>query len=94
MKKITFSKIVAGAAIAAISISTAFAQTNLGSECGCPVLGSRTAVTMSSLGVNGVGELLANQTLTCDKVYTLDQKIYVPSGITLTIQPEIGRAHV
>ncbi|MEI6061714.1 MAG: hypothetical protein WCR72_13470 [Bacteroidota bacterium] len=87
MKKITFSKIVAGAAIAAISISTAFAQTNLGSECGCPVLGSRTAVTMSSLGVNGVGELLANQTLTCDKVYTLDQKIYVPSGITLTIQP-------
>ncbi len=87
MKKITFSKIVAGAAIAAVSISTSFAQTNLGSECGCPAVGSRTAVTMSSLGVNGNGELLASQTLTCDKVYTLDQKIYVPSGLTLTIQP-------
>lgn len=87
MKKITLSKIVAGAAIAAISISTAFAQANLGSECGCPPVGSRTAVTLSSLGVNANGELLANQTLTCDKVYTLDQKIYVPSGITLTIMP-------
>ena len=87
MKKITFSKIVAGAAIAAISISTAFAQSNLGSECGCPPVGSRTPVVLSSLGVNGFGELLANQTLTCDKVYTLDQKIYVPSGITLTIMP-------
>jgi hypothetical protein len=42
---------------------------------------------MSSLGVNANGELLANQTLTCDKVYTLDQKIYVPNGLTLTIQP-------
>ncbi|MFZ4547574.1 MAG: hypothetical protein ACOYN4_09070, partial [Bacteroidales bacterium] len=87
MKKITFSKIVAGAAIAAISIGTSFAQSNLGSECGCPAVGSRTPVTMSSLGVNANGELLANQTLTCDKVYTLNQKIYVPSGITLTIQP-------
>jgi hypothetical protein len=87
MKKITLSKIVAGAAVAAISISTAFAQTNLGSECGCPSVASRTAVTVSSLGVNANGELLANQTLTCDKVYTLDQKIYVPSGITLTIMP-------
>jgi hypothetical protein len=42
---------------------------------------------MSSLGVNANGELLASQTLTCDKVYTLDVKIYVPNGLTLTIQP-------
>jgi hypothetical protein len=87
MKKITFSKIVAGAIIAATSFTTGFAQTNLGAECGCPSVSSRTAVTMSSLGVNANGELLANQTLTCDKVYTLDQKIYVPAGITLTIMP-------
>ncbi len=87
MKKITFSKIVASVAIAAMSIGTSFAQLNLGSECGCPAVGSRTPVTMSSLGVNGNGELLANQTLTCNNVYTLNQKIYVPSGITLTIQP-------
>lgn len=84
---ITMSKIVAGAAIAAISIGTSFAQINLGSECGCPPVGSRTPVTMSSLGVNANGELLASQTLTCDKVYTLDVKIYVPSGLTLTINP-------
>jgi len=87
MKKITLSKIVAGAFVAAISISTAFAQTNLGSECGCPPVGSRTTVLLSSLGVNANSELLADQTLTCDKVYVLDQKIYVPSGITLTIKP-------
>jgi hypothetical protein len=87
MKKITFSKIVASAIIAATSFTTGFAQTNLGSECGCPAVSSRTAVTISSLGVNANGELLANQTLTCDKVYTLDRKIYVPNGITLTIQP-------
>jgi len=87
MKMITISKIVAGAAIAAISIGTSFAQTNLGSECGCPPVGSRTPVTLSSLGVNANGELLASQTLTCDKIYTLDIKIYVPSGITLTVMP-------
>jgi len=89
MKKITISKIVAGALMAAFSVSTSFAQTNLGSECGCPPVGSRTPVNMSSLGVNANGELLANQTLTCDKVYTLNQKIYVPNGITLTIMPGV-----
>jgi hypothetical protein len=89
MKKITIPKIVAYAAVAAMSISTGSAQTNLGSECGCPPVGSRTAVTMSSLGVNANGELLANQTLTCNNVYTLDQKIYVPNGITLTVNPGV-----
>ena len=87
MKKKNITKILASVAFAALSMSSGFAQTNLGAECGCPVIGSRTAVTMSSLGVNANSELLANQTLTCDKIYTLDQKIYVPNGITLTIQP-------
>jgi hypothetical protein len=87
MKRKVFSRFFAGAAIAALSITTGLAQTNLGQECGCPAVGSRTAVTMSSLGVNGTGELTSNQTLTCDKIYTLDQKIYVPNGITLTINP-------
>jgi len=89
MKKLTITKIVAGALMAAFSVSTSFAQTNLGSECGCPPVGARTPVTMSSLGVNSFGELNANQTLTCDKIYTLDQKIYVPNGITLTIMPGV-----
>jgi hypothetical protein len=87
MKKITLSKIVVGAAITAISISTAFAQTNIGSECGCPALGSRAPVTMSTLPGVTAGELTVNTTLTCDKVYTLDSKFYVASGVTLTIQP-------
>jgi hypothetical protein len=87
MKNKTFTKVVATAAITALSIATTFAQTNLGAECGCPAVGSRTTVTLASLGVNGNKELLANQTLTCDKIYVLDQKIYVPNGVTLTINP-------
>jgi hypothetical protein len=87
MKNKTFTKVVASAAIAALSVVTTFAQTNLGSECGCPPVDSRTAVTLSSLGVDANGQLTANQTLTCDKIYTLDRKIYVPNGVTLTINP-------
>lgn len=98
MKKITLSKIVAGLAIAAISISTSFAQTNLGSECGCPVLSARgTAINLSSLpgmttgdlGTSGgkYAELGVNTTLTCDKMYTIDRKIYIGNGVTLTIMP-------
>ncbi|MEI7594727.1 MAG: hypothetical protein WCK02_03190 [Bacteroidota bacterium] len=87
MKKNTFTNLISSAVIAAMTITTGFAQTNLGAECGCPVVSSRATVLMSTLGVNANGELLANQTLTCGNVYTLDQKIYVPNGITLTIQP-------
>lgn len=87
MKKITLKKIVAAFSVAAMTISTSFAQQNLGAECGCPPVSSRTPVTMSSLGINANGELLASQILTCDNVYTLDVKIYVPNGLTLTIQP-------
>jgi hypothetical protein len=80
-------QLLAAALFCAAAFTTSQAQTNLGSECGCPAVTARTPVTMSSLGVNANGELLANQTLTCDKVYTLDRKIYVPNGVTLTIQP-------
>ncbi|NVO20403.1 MAG: hypothetical protein HXX13_11920 [Bacteroidetes bacterium] len=89
MKKITLSRIAAFLGIAAMSITTVSAQLNLGSECGCPPVGSRPTKLMSSLGVNANGELLASHTLTCDTVYTVDQKIYVPSGITLTVKPGV-----
>ena len=89
MKKITISRLLACASIAVISIATGFAQTNLGSACGCPPIGSRTAVNMSSLGVNANGELLTTDTLTCDKIYTIDQKIYVPNNVTLTVNPGV-----
>ena len=89
MKRETFTKIIASFSIAMIGISSLFAQTDLGSSCGCPPVGSRTPVLISSLGVNANGELLANQTLTCDKIYTLDMKIYVPSGKVLTVNPGV-----
>ena len=87
MKSGIITKIIASVAISVIAISSGFAQTNLGQECGCPPMGSRTTVSMASLGVNANNELLASQTLTCDKIYTLDRKLYVPNGLTLTVNP-------
>jgi hypothetical protein len=86
MKKRTLSKIVASAAIAAISVTTSFAQLNLGADCGCPAVGSRPTKNLSTL-TDGNQELIANKTLTCDTTWIIDQKIYVPNGKTLTIMP-------
>jgi hypothetical protein len=80
----------AGAMIALATIGSLEAQTNLGASCGCPPVGSRTNVLVSTLAVNGGandGELTANNTIfTCDKNWILDKKIYVPSGKALTIE--------
>jgi hypothetical protein len=66
-------------------------QQNLGEACGCPPVASRTSVSLSTLATIGGatdGDLTATNTiLTCDKTYILDNKIYVPAGKTLTIQP-------
>jgi hypothetical protein len=66
-------------------------QQNLGEACGCPPVASRTTVSLSTLATIGGandGDLTATNTiLTCDKTYILDNKIYVPDGKTLTIQP-------
>ena len=88
--KNTILKLAASAALAVSAIAPSFAQTNLGASCGCPAVGTRTEVLLSTLAVVGTandGDLLANTTLTCDKTYILDKKIYVPSGITITIEP-------
>jgi len=89
MKKITFSKIVASAFVAAISISTAFAQTNLGSECGCPVVPAVAGTTRpaGTILADGLGNLSGSQTWDCSHTWTLDKKYYVKAGQTLTIQP-------
>lgn len=69
------------------------AQSNLGAECGCPPVASRTEVIVSSMpGYTAIpntygGELTLGANFTCDKTYILDKKIYIPSGQTLTIQP-------
>lgn len=85
--KIIFMKrnVFLAVALLATTIAPSFAQNNLGQDCGCPPVSSRTSVAMSTLATAGV--LNANTTLTCDKIWVLDQKIYVTNGKTLTIQP-------
>ena len=93
--KTTFSKVAALALIAMTAgneVSAQLAsQQNLGASCGCPTVASRPTVSMSTLATIGGandGDLTATNTiLTCDKTYILDNKIYVPAGKTLTIQP-------
>lgn len=89
----TISKLVAGAAITLTTMATSYGQNNLGASCGCPPVNARTTVTVSSLpGFTAVsnsqgGELTQGGNWTCDKTYILDQKIYVPAGQILNIQP-------
>jgi hypothetical protein len=91
--KKNYFKWLAVATIATFATQEASAQTSIGEDCGCPPIASRTAVNMSSLpgyqAVSGTygGELTNGASLTCDKIYTLDYKIYIPAGKTLTIQP-------
>ena len=87
------SKLVASAAIAVASIAPSFAQSNLGAACGCPAVAGRPTVLLSSLtgytaiaGTYG-GELTQGATLTCDKTYIIDKKIYIPSGQVINIAP-------
>lgn len=90
--KKTILKGIAAAVIAAFSISSSNAQSNLGAACGCPTpVSSRPTVLLSTLatvGGAGDGELIANNViLDCSKTWILDKKIYVAPGKTLTIQP-------
>lgn len=73
-----------------------FAQQNLGAACGCPAVASRGTAAISSLGTwtnlpaAAYGkELSGNQniTLTCGTIWTLDEKLYIGSGSTITIEP-------
>lgn len=91
--KKTMTKLVASAALALAAFAPSYGQNNLGSACGCPPVASRPTVTVSALpgfsvvaGTFG-GELTIGGNWTCDKTYILDQKIYIPSGQILNIQP-------
>ena len=83
----TISNLLATAALSVAAILPSFGQTNLGASCGCPAVGSRATVNMSSLpGFNATtGELDNGAVLNCGTIYILDQKIYVPSGQSITI---------
>lgn len=87
----SISQVIATAALAVITSTTGFAQSNLGASCGCPAVASRPTVNLSTLATNGGagdGELIANNViLDCSKTWILDKKIYVAPGKTLTIQP-------
>ncbi|MFN5032135.1 MAG: hypothetical protein ACK5FX_07945, partial [Flavobacteriia bacterium] len=96
--KKTIKSLLTLASMTVLGTSATVAQQNLGAACGCPSTTSRTTQTIQSLAqANGVwtnlaasaygGEITGNLTLTCDKIWTLDQKIYVASGATLTIEP-------
>ena len=69
------------------------AQTNLGASCGCPPVSSRPEVLLTSLpgyvAISGTfgGELTSGATLTCDKTYIIDKKIYIPAGQSINIAP-------
>ena len=88
-------KFVSAIVIVAMSVTTSFAQIgsdqNNGAECGCPVpVNSRTVVDLATLAVSlnsNQSEIQVNTTLTCDKIYTFNKKIFVGYGVTLTIEP-------
>lgn len=91
--KNTFSKLVAGAALALVAAAPSYGQNNLGATCGCPPVNSRPTVTLSALpGFSAVansagGELTQGAVLSCTATYIIDQKIYVPSGQMMQIEP-------
>ncbi|MFY7972176.1 MAG: hypothetical protein ACOVOO_09555 [Flavobacteriales bacterium] len=93
MKTKTLLKGIAALAFSFGAFQTMNAQSNLGASCGCPAVSARTEVLLTSLpgyvAVSGTfgGELTSGATLTCDKTYIIDKKIYIPAGQTLNIAP-------
>ncbi len=89
-----FTKLAATALFAVGTMATSFAQANqttIGSKCGCPAVGARTVTSVNSAftttTVNGVTEFTTNVNLTCDKLWTITGQLYVPNGLTLTVDP-------
>jgi hypothetical protein len=89
------SKLIAAAAITVVAVMPSFAQSTLGAACGCPPVASRPTVSLTSLpgtvltttaGAQG-WELSGSPSLTCDKTYILDAKVYVGPGQVISIQP-------
>ncbi len=84
----TMTKILAIAAIisAAATNSSAQNQNNLGADCGCPPVNTRPLVDLSTLATGGVLNA-TNTVLTCNNNYLIKEKIYVPDGKSITINP-------
>lgn len=64
-----------------------YSQSDLGVDCGCPPVANRTTVVNMSTLCDANQEITSDVILTCDKIWVLDEKVYVPDGKTITIMP-------
>jgi hypothetical protein len=91
-KNNNFLKAFASVAIA-LGAFNSNAQSNLGASCGCPPVGGRPEILLSSLpgyvAISGTfgGELTTGAVLTCANTYIIDKKIYIPAGQSINIAP-------
>jgi hypothetical protein len=79
------------AALAAVAATGSFAQ-SIGASCGCPPVSSRTTVTLDNASSPLIMDAQGNQipasvTFTCNNLYVLNDKYYVPAGKDLFIEP-------
>lgn len=86
-----FPKLAMTAAVAALAAQSADAQ-NVGAACGCPPVSSRTTVTLDPTNAPSVvaanGDLIpSSYTMTCDKLYILNDKLFVGANKDLFIEP-------
>ncbi|MFM9055379.1 MAG: hypothetical protein ACKOQY_01645 [Bacteroidota bacterium] len=81
-----FSTLCAAATLVAATVSTGYAQSNLGADCGCPPVASRPTKNVSVIS-DANANLVANYYFFCDTTYILNEKLYVNNGVTLTIAP-------
>jgi hypothetical protein len=85
-----FFKLALAAGVA--GMATQGRAQSIGAACGCPPVGSRTTVTLDPtnaptvLAVNG--DMIPNSyTMTCNNLYILNDRFYVPDGKDLYIEP-------
>lgn len=79
-------------AVLASATTASNAQVNTGASCGCPPVASRTTITLdptnspSVLAANG-DMIPASYTMSCNNLYLLNDRFYVPDGKDLYIEP-------
>jgi hypothetical protein len=86
------SQLALTVALAAGAATVGNAQVNTGASCGCPPVASRTTVTLDPASAPTVvaanGDMIpTSYTMTCDKLYLLNDRFYVPDGKDLYIEP-------
>lgn len=79
-------------AVALGTAASAGQAQSIGSACGCPDLGSRTVVTLDPTNAPTVvaanGDLIpSSYNMTCDKLYILNDKLFIPANKDLYIEP-------